>query len=565
MSALRVLSPYEFDKPGVLRCILPLQESRPDVLDLDPDAPNARLMEAEMTRIDKSSRYFALLLAGLLLAATGPAEARYSKSPFAPNGFPKPVINTVFSIPLDPAQLVVVYPAALEPAAKKLQAALAARCGREIPFAPADTLKPEDLAGRHLIVIGNILNNRWALELYKQRRAFADAVFPGKGGYIIHPATSVWDRTRNALVIGTSSADDLAPAFEAFVSLIPQGTDKIDALHALKTSLEMPAPPANAAKMLDEARKNTTTAGGPYGAVGTWGLNYFISGDKAWAELFREGFAVFYDRAKKSGDWVPEAWTNIYFSLRGLFQAWDLIDDDPFFTEADRKMIEETLWGFTTFVRNMILLDKDIAPAGEPRQNHTSHMAFGLFYAHNYYTEKYGMSGLEPMADQFKLAFDSRTGQRLPPQRRRRRLSVRDARRLLHLRFCPGRRIGPRSGPPQAIPGPPVRDDRQPRRYGELRRHRRLLAPREGRRPEPRAAFRPAGGLVLQGRPVPVARRLAGEPGLSGEPGERRLRRGHQARAALTVRGHHERHPGRGLALVRLAARGTAVLVSPAR
>ncbi len=368
-----------------------------------------------MKKRSNSRRIAMMTLAGLVLAFAGPAAARYSKSPFNPNGFPKPVINAVFSIPLDPAQLTVVYPAALEPSAKKLQAALAARCGREIAFAPADSLKPADLVGRHLIMIGNILDNRWALDLYKQRRAFADALFPGKDGYIIHPAASIWDRTRNVLVIGASSDDDLVPAFEVFLGLLPQGADKIGAVHALKTALKMPAPPAGAAKMLEETTSNAVTARAPYGALGEWGLNYYITGDKAWAELFRTGFAAFYERAKKSGDWVPEPWTNIYFSLRGLFLAWDRIDDDPVFTEADRKMIEETLWGFTTFVRNMILLDKDVAPAGEPRQNHTSHMGFGLYYAHHYYTQKYGLDGLKPMADQFQLAFDLGQGNSYRP------------------------------------------------------------------------------------------------------------------------------------------------------
>lgn len=373
---------------------------------LERGAPDARLMEAPMTRLNRSLYSGVLVLAGLLLATFSASEARYSKSPFVPNAFPKPVINSVYSLPLDPAQLIVVYPAALETNIRRLGAALAAKCGREIAFAPADSLKKEDLAGRHLIIIGNISDNRWALELYRQRYAFADALFPGKGGYIIHPASSIWDRPRNVLVIGVSTDDDLIPAFEGFLNLIPEGAGSIGALHALKSSLRMPAPPPNAAEMLADVRKNALTSRAPYAAAGEWGLNYFLTGDTAWAGLFREAFAAFYERAQKTGDWVPEPWTNIYFSLRGLFQAWDLIDDDPFFTDADRKRIEETLWGFTIFVRNMILLDNDIAPADEPRQNHTSHMGFGLFYAYNYYTQKYGISGLEPIADQFRLAFD---------------------------------------------------------------------------------------------------------------------------------------------------------------
>jgi outer membrane protein assembly factor BamB len=362
--------------------------------------------EEAVNPLIRSARCVGATLAGLLLAAIVPIQARYSKSPFVPNAFPKPVSQRVFAIPLDPAQLLVVYPAALEPSAKKLQTELAARCGREIPFRAADSLKPDELPGRHLVILGNISDNRWALDLYKQRYAFADALFPGKGGYIIHPATSIWDRTRNVLVVGVSSEEDLVRGFESFLSLLPQGAEKIETLHALKTDLEMPGLPPNAARLLDDARKNTTTAGAPYGAVGQWGLNYFLTGDKAWAELFRQGFAVFYERAEKSGDWVPEAWTNIYFSLRGLFLAWDLLDDDPFFTGQDRRLIEETLWGFTTFVRNMILLDKNIASMGEPRQNHTSHMGFGLYYAYRYYTQKYAITGLEPMAEQFRLDFD---------------------------------------------------------------------------------------------------------------------------------------------------------------
>ena len=359
-----------------------------------------------MNTFARSSRVAAAALVALVVVAGGTADARYSKSPFAPNGFPKPISQKVFSIPLDPASLLVIYPAGLEPSVKRLQSELAAKCGRDILFKAADAVKREELAGKNLLVLGNISDNPWALELYKQRYAFADAVFPGKAGYIIHPASSLWDKERSVLVIGASSDEDLVPGFEAFVNLLPQGAGKIETLHVLKTDLKLPAPPPNASKMLDEARKNTTTAGGPYAAVGEWGLNYFVTGDKAWADLFRQGFSVFYERAEKSGDWVPEAWTNIYFSLRGLFLAWDLLDDDPIFTPADRKMIEETLWGFTTFVRNMILLDKDIAPVGEPRQNHTSHMGFGLYAAYRYYTQKYDIAGLEPMAEQFHLDFD---------------------------------------------------------------------------------------------------------------------------------------------------------------
>ncbi len=345
-------------------------------------------------------------LAGAVLLVCGPLDARYSKSPFNPNGFPRPVGDRIFSIPLDPAELVVVYPAALEPDAARLGALLAAKCGREIPFRPAAGLGKEELAGKHLILMGNISNNPLALELYKQRYAFADAVFPGKEGYIIHPATSIWNRERNVVVIGASTDVDLVPAFETFVSLLPPGSAKIGTMHRLKTLVKMPKPPDNIDGIVANVRQNLRTARAPYGQLGAWGLNYFLTGDVKWAEYFRDGFRLAYEQAEKLGDWVPEPWTSVYFSLRSLFQAWDLVDDDPFFTPRDRKIVEEVLWGYTVFVRNMILLDADVAPAGEPRQNHTAHMGLGLYFAHRYYTQKYGLTGLEPMLDQVRLAFD---------------------------------------------------------------------------------------------------------------------------------------------------------------
>ncbi len=342
----------------------------------------------------------------ILILACRALDARYSKSPFNPNGFPKPVSDKVFSIPLDPAELMVVYPAALEPIVPKLKSLLSEKCGQEIPFRLADGLKKEDLASRHLILIGNISNNPWALELYKQRYAFSDAVFPGRGGHIIHPATSIWNRERNVVVIGVSSDEDLIQGFESFVGLLPQGASQVETLHQLKTNVKMPEPPESIADIVENVRKNIKTARAPYALIGGWGLNYFLTGDRKWAEHFRDGFYIAYEQAEKMGDWVPEPWTSVYFSLRTLFQAWDLIDDDPFFSSRDRKVIEEVLWGYTIFVRNMILLDKGVAPAGEPRQNHTAHMGLGLYFAHRYYTQKYGLTGLESMVDQYRLAFD---------------------------------------------------------------------------------------------------------------------------------------------------------------
>ena len=91
-----------------------------------------------------------------------------------------------------------------------------------------------------------------------------------------------------------------------------------------------------------------------------------------------------YERAEKTGKWIPEPWTNVYFVLWKMVLVWDLLDEDPFFTEEDRGLIDEVLWGYFNFCRGkpIPILEKEYCPAGEIRQNHSTFMALSLFYSY---------------------------------------------------------------------------------------------------------------------------------------------------------------------------------------
>jgi len=361
----------------------------------------------------KNNRLLWALL--VLLAMLGLSGAGYDyekNNTFIPDAFPKPVVEGRFSIPIDPNQLLVIYPPSATAKAEELKSLFMKKCGQNIPFKSADDLSQNDLVSRHLIIIGNISNNRWVLDLYKRRYAFSDAYFPGAGGIIVHPATSIWNRERNVIVIGVSRDEDILSGFERFVALLDgekkkqQTITEIGAIHFLVTNLAIPKPPESIESTIDHIKKNMRTTMAPYWNIANWGLLYFLTGDKKWAEHFRDGMYLCYERAEKTGKWVPESWTNLYFNLWKLVYVWELLDDDPFFTSKDKKIIEEVLWGFTTFVRWLPNLDDFMAPIGEARQNHTTFLALSLFYAHRYYTEKYGIEGLDSMIEKCRRAFD---------------------------------------------------------------------------------------------------------------------------------------------------------------
>jgi len=326
---------------------------------------------------------------------------------YIPNAFPREVISRDFSIPIVPDQLLVIYPAEAEKQAVTWRRSLYERIGVEISFIAADKLNRDDLGKHHLIILGNMNDNPWVLELYNQRYAFADAYFPGNGGFIISPATSIWNHERNVLTIGASQTQDLNAAFEAFLTKLTPNARSIGAIRSLKTDLAFNDPPKSVQPLLDDVLENAKSKMAPYATIANWGLSYHLSGNKIWAEHFRGALYMLNDRARKTGYWISEPWTNVYFNFTNLILAWELIDDDPFFTIKDRKIIEEVLWGYTTFIRWLPNLDPDQAPPDEMRQNHTTFLALSLYFAHRYYTSKYDLEKeLAPMMDKVTLAFE---------------------------------------------------------------------------------------------------------------------------------------------------------------
>lgn len=351
----------------------------------------------------KVSIFVLLALSGILLVGAGYADDAGNR--FSENAFPLKVSSRVFSIPLKDGQVMIVCPASMEGGIGRLRLQLRDKSGRDIPFRLADSLSSRDLAGKHLILIGNISDNRWIEELYRRRHAFADACFPGPGGVIIHPATSLWDGGMNVLVIGVSRESDLETGFSRFLDLLARNEDEIRPIHFLKTGVPLPTPPESVEAVFEDARKYNSPRE-LFMSIANWGFLYFLTGERKWADHFRDGFHLCLERGRKSGKWIPEQWTMMYFCLWNLFHVWELLDDDPYFTLDDRKTIEDVLWGYTQFALGRPYLDERYLPAGEPRQNHSTFLSLSLFFAHRYYSEKYGMSGLEPWAVRFRRCFE---------------------------------------------------------------------------------------------------------------------------------------------------------------
>ena len=334
-------------------------------------------------------------------------DTRYQyNNDFIPDNLPFQVISQDFNIPLNSDNVLFVYPSTAKQYVLSWNKQLGELLDVNIPFVDVETVSDEQLKSNHLVLLGNINDNRLILKLYEQRRAFIDTYFPGENGYIIQPGTSIWNRNFHVLLIGANRAESLNIAFSKFLEELQSNKNSIGAMRLLHTDLSIPSPPGNVEKLLQTTLEQAQFKSAPYGPIADWGLYFHITGNVQWAENFKKACYMLYERARLTGRWISEPWTNVYFNLWKLMLVWDTIDNDPFFSEQDRKIINAVLWGYTNFTNWLPNLDANQAIKGEMQQNHTTFLGLSLYFSYRYYTEKYQLKGLETMIEKVRRCFE---------------------------------------------------------------------------------------------------------------------------------------------------------------
>ena len=330
---------------------------------------------------------------------------------FGIDQFKRAPSDAVFSIPIDKDSLAVVYPVGVGAKIAAMDARFSRLVGVQVPWVDADTVTGADIAGRHLILLGSFENNRLIEDLYRRRRAFTDAAFPGPGGYSVYPAEAVHEKGNYIIIVGASDLDGVPVAFDAFLGAITQGSTALGPERVLSTAHAFPKPRESVDAYFEPIRRDMERGRLNYGLAPVWGMYYHLTGDTRWAAHFRDCMYFMYERAKITGRWIPEPWTNVYFLYWKLALVWNLLDTDPVFTTQDREVFDEVLWGYFTFIRGETFpfFDERWCRPGEPRQNHATFMALSLLMGYDYFTENYGVTGLDDIPAAIERCF---SGQR---------------------------------------------------------------------------------------------------------------------------------------------------------
>lgn len=298
------------------------------------------------------------------------------------------------AVPLDQQETWIVVSGEKLDLGRQLASMIEEATGTSLDVVLDSELEPPDWKARHFIALGRFSNNAVILKLYKNRLVFVDPIFPGPGGVHVRTLASPFHEGRHIVVLGGSDRDGTEGSVRAFMELLPDDANDIPSLHFHQSDrLPRPAPGPEERKELLEnniALYDISRGRRVLRAITTYGMNYHLTRDDGWAELFRDQLYHYIRESRGRGEWDWSPMLALYFELSEIIDTWSLIENGDFFTSSDREYIMEAFHDLTVDVLlEGTYLNERANPRGEPRQNHTTRAALSLDASIRYF-EKHG-------------------------------------------------------------------------------------------------------------------------------------------------------------------------------
>ncbi|NLF17792.1 MAG: PQQ-binding-like beta-propeller repeat protein [Lentisphaerae bacterium] len=229
------------------------------------------------------------------------------------------------------------YAAIAEGLARRLREA----SGAAVPIVDAAAVTTDDLLReRHAIVLGNLATSPFVADLYWQWYTITDLWYPGPGGYELRTLHDPYGTGRNVIFLGGSDDDGVAAAAAALSArLTPGRTVTIGRLMDIHLGPGH-TPPVEGQysdprlRIFHETLEHRTIHECPlgYSDASLAGLRYYYNGDEAALKRFRE--------VALGKDFLSDGY-HYYSHMHPVI--WDLIEESPFFSDADRQAITARL------------------------------------------------------------------------------------------------------------------------------------------------------------------------------------------------------------------------------
>lgn len=254
----------------------------------------------------------------------------------------------------------IVAAEAYRPLARRIGEAVRARTGVVLPIVSDRDYRDVSKLDANLILLGNRDDNEATAKLYMLYYTLLDAVYPGAAGHELRTLHNPFGDGHNIIFAGGSLAEGTAAAAEKLakaIAALPRGRELT--LPRLKEIVLDPALSGAIPASSDDTLFWGFARG--YGKRGYFGWNslsknmalFYMTGDRKYAaEFLRLAFPtpeIAQELLKRDDEayWDPKRPLATPYHYRSIFMVlyWDLIEEDPFFTEEQRLAVTRELYG----------------------------------------------------------------------------------------------------------------------------------------------------------------------------------------------------------------------------
>ena len=308
-------------------------------------------------------------------------------------------------------QATIVVPSGVQ--YRRLAERVQAGAGVALPIkteAEIDPIAP----GANVIAIGSAMNNRLILYLHGNHYSDVTEGEPGPNRFRIKSIHDPYGTGHNVVLVGASGPDEAAKAVEALVAILPKGRDLVlprlfitEEGDQLAKSLQIaPDVLAKRRQVVVEAIEGAIAKTGGRGLtarVGAHGFTYNRTGDDAHAWCFRDSAFSLLEYVRKCRDVFTDRDSFMDSTFWQLAVGWDLVEESPVFSDADRHAITNLVWSMAKHCGWMCRK----YPAYPHRVIH-NHMSFPLlssFFGARYFEKYYGSEEARKWREVVDLVF----------------------------------------------------------------------------------------------------------------------------------------------------------------
>lgn len=356
--------------------------------------------------------------ATVVKATYGSAQASLDVNVFSPNDIP-PYHN----LPMRPLhgatdvhglQIVVPEDAAWQALGARIADTLQSRWNVQASVVGPNRDKFRDGWAGSAIVLGTLGNNEQLARLYGLRMSYADAVYPGDGGYQLQTVIDPFGLGGNTVVIGSSDLEGAGLGVDRLLQVVGAQNEavvpwlfeaKLSAQAASYLQYDGNPTPANIQTALNSvntwlsrlkpnASSETDAASLHYvlSRIKIFGENYLLTGHAGFGEIYKKllvGYANYVNRYPAEARTQLNERQNMWTDGDTIIQNWSVLEASPIFSALERKQIVSAF--YITYEANSKDGYLTKAEASGPRWNHQIFPALSLIAGSTYFGGYYDL------------------------------------------------------------------------------------------------------------------------------------------------------------------------------